>query len=419
MKKGIALVCMFFVLPVVWYSGHAIAVDPNNMPSGTGQAVADPVTAQQLANQRQANEFNERIIQQKLESFETRASDLKWTIDKALGIFGVIMALVIAVPGFIAWKNYREFRDTQNDLKEAIRETKEYTRKAQESSKKAEDWEQKAQKACLNMEQQAKTKIEEFDKLVESKFVELDEKTKEHVRRIFEEAEKQRQLTEKWNKAVKADSEGKYELADKLWNDITTDDPNDYAAFNYWGATLGQWARRGGDEANLRLQQAFEKIKESLKINPDNPSSVGNLGVTLYDMGRLGGTDSELRFQESYECSKKASEMQRSNANHLNNAGSSLLAIAQFKKDPERELLLKKAKEMLLDAEKLEQGAAAYNLACIHAVQGDEENCKQWLLFAATKGKLHERNYALADRDLESVRDKDWFKAIKWKDDPK
>lgn len=75
----------------------------------------------------------------------------------------------------------------------------------------------------------------------------------------------------------------------------------------------------------------------------------------------------------------------------------------------------KEAETILLKGEALKKGSCSYNLACVYARLGDEPKCHQWLITGQEARTLPTLKHAEDDPDLESVRDKDWFKAIKWK----
>lgn len=115
-------------------------------------------------------------------------------------------------------------------------------------------------------------------------------------------------------------------------------------------------------------------------------------------------------WQEIYEKYKPESRP------FFNNWGSTLLNLAKQKSesDPEREKLLKEATEKYKKAEEFTKGIAAYNLASIYALLNDEEECKKWLQICQQTGTLPTRKHAEGDKDLESVRDKEWFKQIRF-----
>jgi hypothetical protein len=68
------------------------------------------------------------------------------------------------------------------------------------------------------------------------------------------------------------------------------------------------------------------------------------------------------------------------------------------------------AERILIRAEAIQEGAGAYNMACICALRGREEDCKNWLM-KSLKGPLQPtRENAESDSDLAKVRGKQWFK---------
>ena len=99
----------------------------------------------------------------------------------------------------------------------------------------------------------------------------------------------------------------------------------------------------------------------------------------------------------------------------LKNWGNALSSQAKTKDGAEREGLFKESEKKLLQVEVIKKGRGAYNLACLSALRGDEQGCREWLEVGHDAGTLQTREYAMRDEDFESVRDKDWFKAIRWK----
>ena len=53
-----------------------------------------------------------------------------------------------------------------------------------------------------------------------------------------------------------------------------------------------------------------------------------------------------------------------------------------------------------------------YNFACLEALEGNLEECRKHLEHCLVAGTLPIKNIIMEDRDLEAVRDKDWFKAL-------
>lgn len=75
----------------------------------------------------------------------------------------------------------------------------------------------------------------------------------------------------------------------------------------------------------------------------------------------------------------------------------------------ERDDLLKRARQELLRAEILWGKAAAYNLACACALEGDTDGCRTWLERAKTELHLPPAAQLRTDPDLAPVRGEPWF----------
>ena len=96
----------------------------------------------------------------------------------------------------------------------------------------------------------------------------------------------------------------------------------------------------------------------------------------------------------------------------LNNWANALLQRGALKEGEEAKALFGQAKEKALEAERIKPGAGVYNAACAWARLGEEDECQKWLERCRELGKLPPRKHMEEDEDLESVRDKEWFKEI-------
>jgi hypothetical protein len=124
---------------------------------------------------------------------------------------------------------------------------------------------------------------------------------------------------------------------------------------------------------------------------------------------------SEGRFEDSCKSWQEMASIKPDMHEAWNYWGSTLLDQAEKKKGPEKKKLLQEAKEKCLKAEQIKKGEGSYNLACISAIDGNEDECKKWLKTGEDEGTLDARKHAMADEYLKTYREKDWFKAIKWK----
>jgi hypothetical protein len=57
-------------------------------------------------------------------------------------------------------------------------------------------------------------------------------------------------------------------------------------------------------------------------------------------------------------------------------------------------------------------GKGSYNVACVLALKGEENNCREQLLRCKTDGTLPDAQHLAADKDMEVYRERDWFKAL-------
>lgn len=94
----------------------------------------------------------------------------------------------------------------------------------------------------------------------------------------------------------------------------------------------------------------------------------------------------------------------------LNNWGNVLSVRAQLETDPEfKAQLFASAHARLLMAEHMLPGSAAYNLACLCALQHDEEGTRHWLEHGLELRELPPRETLETDDDLASVCERPWF----------
>ncbi len=89
--------------------------------------------------------------------------------------------------------------------------------------------------------------------------------------------------------------------------------------------------------------------------------------------------------------------------------GVAYMELARLHPDADKPGLYAAARDFFEKAGAIQKGSSAYNLACIHALNGDEEACLAALRLAGQSGCLPDESMILQDADLASVVDKDWF----------
>lgn len=190
--------------------------------------------------------------------------------------------------------------------------------------------------------------------------------------------------------------------------------PNFHEAVNNWGVALQEQAKRkDGIEADVVFAQAYEKYESILKMNSDKHEVLNNWANALSEQAKLKqGAEADELFARAAEEYGQTLAIKPDFHKALNNWGNALSAQAQQKQGGEAEQLFAQAREKLLQSETLSQGSGAYNLACVAALQGREDECREWLEKSCQLGTLPTREHLEQDTDLDSVREAGWFRAF-------
>lgn len=147
-------------------------------------------------------------------------------------------------------------------------------------------------------------------------------------------------------------------------------DPNTAEALNNWGSALFlQGLTKTGEEAVQLFRAAGEKFSACLVIDPGIPSAAIDWGVALMEEARASGF-------------------------------------------PPTHSLYDLAREKFLLAEKIQAGSASYNLACIHSLRNEHDECLKCLKAAQEHGNVPEPDQILHDADLANVQYTPWFQAF-------
>jgi hypothetical protein len=131
-------------------------------------------------------------------------------------------------------------------------------------------------------------------------------------------------------------------------------------------------------------------------------------GNALLSQAQLQFQGDELLFNLSFIKFEEALKIKPDMHEALNGWGGALLF--QFHKTNEAGLLVE-AESKVRRAEQL-SGRASYNLACVLARKGEEDNCQAQLLRCKADGTLPDAAHLKADNDFAEYRDKAWFKDL-------
>lgn len=89
--------------------------------------------------------------------------------------------------------------------------------------------------------------------------------------------------------------------------------------------------------------------------------------------------------------------------------GVAFMELARISPADSRPGLYGLAEDFFEKAGRIQKGSAAYNLACIYALRGDEQACQQALQKAKEFGSLPDAANILQDEDMDNVKQTPWF----------
>ncbi len=380
---------------------------------------ANPVTEQKVGDaegkdsvqKTDKDDIKMDVMEIANKAYMESVENLKWAMGLIISIFGIMVAVILGLVGFVVVRHSREYKEALAGARE------EAAKEARLASDKARDWEEKARDRLVNIDREVKNKLEEIEEKGKESIENLLQQAKEQKESLDEEAEKQRKILDLWGKASKAYDDEDYELSANLWKDILEVKPDEYKALYNWGNALLGWAKtKEGEEADKLYVQACEKYERALAIKPDDHNSLNNWAITLANWAETKeGEDADKLYVQVCEKYERAVAIKPDYYDALNNWGNTLLGRAKIKEGEERNGLLDEAQEIQLKAEAIKKGSGSYNLACVFALRDDEPNCRKWLEAGQEAGTLPKRGHAMKDEDLKDMREKDWFGKIGWK----
>ena len=89
--------------------------------------------------------------------------------------------------------------------------------------------------------------------------------------------------------------------------------------------------------------------------------------------------------------------------------GVAFMELARITPDEGKAGLYGLAEDFFEKAGRIQKGSAAYNLACVYALRGDEQACQQALKQAKEFGSLPDVANILGDVDMDNVKQTAWF----------
>jgi Plant specific mitochondrial import receptor subunit TOM20. len=190
--------------------------------------------------------------------------------------------------------------------------------------------------------------------------------------------------------------------------------PDMHEALLNWGAALGYQAQtKSGEAADALFHAAGERYAQALAIKPSMHEALHSWANALSGQAKTkSGEAADALFEAASEKYAEALSIKPDLHKALSNWGGNYLAWSLQKDPSEAAAMLLQAEEKLLAGEAVAPGSASYNLACVAARRGDAPACENWLRRARDFGVLPDQEHLLADPDLASIRDQEWFQAF-------
>lgn len=168
--------------------------------------------------------------------------------------------------------------------------------------------------------------------------------------------------------------------------------------------------KREGDVAEQLFQEAFQGFQAVVSSEPVIADALYHWGFALFHYAQTKrGEDADRIYQDAGE---KFSFCMIVNPHHLGAAidwGAALMEQARGRGGDAQTDLYASARQRFLTANAIQAGSASYNLACIHAIRGEEEACLTALQDAREHGSLPSIGAILNDADLALVQHRPWF----------
>jgi len=386
MRQRFLIAGLLFALAALVVSCHSV----EGKPDVHNQTGFDALKALEL-------KIRNEMYKQQIEGYKEIKDDFKWFI-------GILIAIVLAGVGYIGFTKRREYKEILEDARRAREDIR--------------NWEKEARERLSQIDKEVAKRLKEIEGEGKTQIKALAREAEKRLEESREEADRQRKISELWSKGSKALIDEDYESAAKSFQQIAEDlKEEDIGVYYDWGLALAHLARRKkGDEVERLLAEAITKFEKAVVIKPDFYKAYDGWGTAFLELARCKEDEvAERLFAEAITKYEKAVVIKPDFHEAYYGWGTALLDLAKRKEGDERKRLLEEAREKCLKAESIKRGAGAYNLACANCLLGDEDECRRWLKVGEEEKTLPTRGRAMKDEDLESVRNKEWFKALRWK----
>ena len=204
---------------------------------------------------------------------------------------------------------------------------------------------------------------------------------------------------------AKNNDENLYNQAIEKYKIALVLNPESHSIFNNWGTALNNLAKAKNNDENL-YNQAIEKYKIALVLNPESHSIFNNWGTALNNLAKAKNNDENL-YNQAIEKYKIALVLNPESHSIFNNWGTALNNLAKAKNNDEN--LYNQAIEKL--SKSVELGSSVYNLACFHSIRKNKKEAFE-LLEKAIENKEISISHILDDEDWDNFKEDEDFKKL-------
>lgn len=174
---------------------------------------------------------------------------------------------------------------------------------------------------------------------------------------------------------------------------------------------VAQARKSDAGKAEQLYKSAYQGFASVIADNLMFSEALYNWGFALLHEARSKPKDEAIEIYE--DAISKFSFCLLTSSNYLGAAidgGVAFMELARISPDDGKSSLYGLAEDFFEKACRIQKGSAAYNLACINALRGDEEACQQYLQQAKEFGSLPDEANIMNDEDMDNVKQSAWFK---------
>ncbi len=175
--------------------------------------------------------------------------------------------------------------------------------------------------------------------------------------------------------------------------------------------TAKQAKASSGEAADKLFSSTYQAYASVMENNAALKKGFYWWGLALYDQAATKtGPEAEKLYCEASEKYSAAMIVDPGNSHIANDWGAAIMAQAREIGANPDDALYNQAQQKFQLAGNLRTGLGTFNLACIHSLRGEYDDCKNQLEIARDSQTLPAMSEVRDDTDLANVATLDWFK---------